>query len=128
MKSLANVIEVFNKELRIRYFDLTVNNIPHHFHTRTEEELFVISGIIEVNVNGEVTELNGGEHIQISIGDKHSFSLKGFCYRAQVIEISRFLHHFPNVAQLNTVSAASPIIDLEKDIVCVDSSPAKIQK
>ena len=48
----------------------------YHFHERVEEALYVISGILEVKIDGQVTEMASGTALYIKPGLKHTVKAK----------------------------------------------------
>ncbi|NHI92503.1 MAG: cupin domain-containing protein [Candidatus Lokiarchaeota archaeon] len=57
---------------------------PYHFHTKIEEVVYVISGILEVNIEGKITEMPSETAAFIKPGLKHSIIAKTDVYLVEV--------------------------------------------
>ena len=63
-------------------FDFAVGHLepgqssPYHFHVKVEEVLYIISGTLEVDVDGQITEMTPGTAAYIKPGLKHSVKAK----------------------------------------------------
>ncbi|MHA1784836.1 MAG: cupin domain-containing protein [Candidatus Helarchaeota archaeon] len=49
---------------------------PYHFHSKVQEILYIISGILEINIEGQIHEMNSGTAVFIKPGLKHEVIAK----------------------------------------------------
>lgn len=63
-------------------FELAVGNLeagqksPYHFHEKVEEALYIISGTLEIDIEGQITEITSGTAVYIKPGLKHGVNAK----------------------------------------------------
>ena len=71
-------------------FELAVGNLeagqksPYHFHEKIEEDLYIISGTLEVDIEGQITEMTKGTAVYIKPGLKHGVKAKTNVYLVEV--------------------------------------------
>ena len=63
------------------HFELAVGNLEqgqkssYYFHEKIEEALYIISGTLEINIEGHITEMNSGTAVYIKPGLKHRLNM-----------------------------------------------------
>lgn len=71
----ATLIEIINREYCKKIIVMLAGqNHPMHFHSQKEETFNILSGDLELNLNGNIQQLSAGDMVTVNRGEKHSFS------------------------------------------------------